>query len=147
MVAIKRVQLWRTEIRNKPGVLTAALEPLAHAGVDLRVVMEYSVPGRSTRAAVEILPGAGRRAVHAAKAAGFTRSPTPVLLVDGDNHPGLAYAVTGAIAWAGIAVRFVSMQRVGDRYSAVLGFQTDGDARKASSLIRKVAAEVSKGGS
>ena len=147
MVTIKRVQLWRTEIRNKPGVLAAALEPLAHACVDLRVVMKHSVQGRSTRAAVEVLAGSGRRAVRAATAAGFTLSPTPVLLAEGDNYPGLAYAVTGAIAWAGIAVKFVSMQVVGDRYSAILGFQTDGDARKASSLIRKVSTEASRSGS
>ena len=146
-VTIERVQLWRTEIRNKPGVLAAALEPLAHGGVDLRVVTEHRVPGRATRAVVEVLLESGRRAVRAAKAAGFTLSPTPVLLVEGDNRPGLAYAVTGAIAWAGIAVKFLSMQVVGDRYSAVLGFRNDGDARKASSLIRRVTAEISETGS
>ena len=135
--------MWHTEIRNKPGVLASTLEPLAHAGVDLSLVMTYSVPGRSSRATIEILPGSGRRAAQAAQAAGFSRSPTPVLLVEGDNRPGLAYAVTNAIAWAGIAVRFLSAQVVDDRYSAILGFRTDADARKARPLIRKVATEAS----
>jgi hypothetical protein len=138
-VKIRRVELWQTSIRNRPGVLAATLDPLAHAGVNLSVVMTYSLPGRSNRATIEILAGSGRRAARAAQAAGFTRSTTPVLLVEGDDRPGLAYAVTGAVAWAGIALRFLSAQVVGDRYSALLGFRSDTDARKARSLIRKVA--------
>jgi len=136
-VQIRRVQLWRTEIRNKLGVLAATLEPLAQAGADLSGVMEYQVPGRSTRATVKILPSTGRRA---AQAAGFTLSPAPVILVEGDNRPGLAYNVTVAIAWADITVRFLSAQVVGDRYSAILGFRTDAEARRATWLIRRVAA-------
>jgi len=138
-VKIRRVQMWQTSIRNRPGVLATTLEPLAHAGVDLNVVMKYSLPGRSNRATIEILAGSGRRAARAAQAAGFTVSPTPVLLVEGDNRPGLAYAVTAAVAWAGITVRFLSAQVVGERYSAILGFRNDDDADKARSLIRKVA--------
>ena len=139
-VKIKRVELWRTEIRNKPGVLAATLQPLAERGADLKVVMKYSVPGRSNRATVEIFPGTGRRAALAARTAGFSLSPTPVLLIEGENRPGLAYAVANTVAWAGISVRFLSAQVVGKRYSALLGFRTDEDARKAGVLIRRVAA-------
>ena len=139
-VKITRVELWRTEIRNKPGVLAATLEPLAQSKADLKVVMKYSVPGRSSRATVEIFPGTGRRAAVAARKAGFSVSPNPVLLVEGDNRPGLAYAVANTVAWAGISVRFLSAQVVGRRYSALLGFKTDDEARKAGSLIRRVAA-------
>ena len=136
--------MWQTSIRNRPGVLPATLEPLAHAGVDLSVVMKYSLPGHASRATIEILAGSGRRAGRAAQAAGFTLSPTPVLLVEGDNRPGLAYAVTGAVARAGIALRFLSAQVVGEHYSALLGFRNDTDARKARSLIRKVASASRK---
>ena len=139
-VTIRRVELWRTEIRNKPGVLADILEPLAQTGADLQVVMKYSLPGRSSRAIVEIFPGTGRRAALAARAAGFSASPTPTLLVAGDNRPGLAYAVTNTVAWAGISMRFLSAQVVGRRYSALLGFKTNDEATKAATLIRKVAA-------
>ena len=101
--------------------------------------MKYSLSSRSSQATVEILAGSGRRTTLAAHAAGFTLSPTPVLLVEGNNRPGLAYAVTTAIAWAGITVRFLSAQVVDQRYSAILGFRTEEDALKARSLIRKVA--------
>ena len=139
-VNIRRVELWRTEIRNKPGALAATLQPLAESGADLKVVMKYSLPGRSNRATVEIFPGTGRRAALAARAAGFSLSLTPVLLVEGENRPGLAYAVANTIAWAGISVRFLSAQVVGKQYSALLGFRTDVDRRKAGILIRRVAA-------
>jgi hypothetical protein len=131
--------MWRTTIRNRPGVLASTLEPLAQAGANLSVVMKYSLSSRSSQATVEILAGSGRRTTLAAHAAGFTLSPTPVLLVEGNNRPGLAYAVTTAIAWAGITVRFLSAQVVDQRYSAILGFRTEEDALKARSLIRKVA--------
>ncbi len=136
--------MWQTSIRNRPGVLAATLEPLAHAGVDLNVVMKYSLPGQSNRATIEVLAGSGRRAARSAQAAGFTLSPTPVLLVEGDDRPGLAYAVTAAVAWAGITLRFLSAQVVGTRYSALLGFRTDTDARKARTLIRRVAGATTK---
>lgn len=137
-VKITRMVLWRTEVPNKPGALDAVLEPIAHAGINLQAVIKRSVPGRSTRASVEILPGTGRRAALAAQAAGFSRSPTPVLLVEGANRPGLVFAVTSAIAWTGIKVRFLSAQVVGARYAALLGFRTDDECRQAAALIRKV---------
>ena len=86
-VTIKRVQIWRTEIQNKPGVLAATLEPLAQSEADLTVVSKRSVTGRPGRATVEILPGRGRRAALAARAAGFSPSPTPGLLVERPRRP------------------------------------------------------------
>ena len=138
-VKITSVELWQTEISNEPGALAATLEPLAQSGADLTVVMKYSIPGRSKRATIEIYPGKGRSNALAARKAGFSLSPTPVLLVEGTNRPGLAYAVANTIAWAGISVRFFSAQVVGSKYSALLGFKTTAQARTATSLIRRVA--------
>jgi hypothetical protein len=125
-VTIKRVMLWQTEIRNEPGALSAVLEPLAQAGLDLHAVMKRCIPGSRGRATVEILPGSGRKATALARAAGFSQSPTEALLVEGINRPGLAYAVANSIAWAGIS-------------SAILGFRTPAERRKGASLIRRVA--------
>lgn len=138
-VTIKRVMLWQTEIRNEPGALSAVLEPLAQAGLDLHAVMNRCIPGPHNRATVEILPGAGRRATALARAAGVSQSPTDALLVEGVNRPGLAYAVANSIAWAGISLRFLSTQIAGERYSVLLGFRTPAERRKGASLIRRVA--------
>ena len=141
-VTIKRVMLWQTEIQDKPGALSAVLEPLAQAGLDLHAVMNRCIPGRRGRATVEILPGSGRRASALARAAGFSQSRTEALLVEGINRPGLAYAVANSIAWAGISLRFLSAQSAGEHYSALLGFRTSAERRKGESLIRRVAADA-----
>ena len=146
-VTIKRVLLWQTEIQDKPGALSAVLEPLAQAGLDLHAVMNRCIPGRRGRATVEILPRSGRRASVLARAAGFSRSRTEALLVEGINRPGLAYAVANSIAWAGISLRFLSAQSAGEHYSALLGFRTPAERRKGESLIRKVAAGADEAGS
>lgn len=141
-VTIKRVLLWQTEIKNEPGALSAVLEPLAQAGMDLHAVMNRCIPGRRGRATVEILPRSGRRASALARAAGFSQSRTEALLIEGINRPGLAYAVANSIAWAGISLRFLSAQSAGEHYSALLGFRTPAERRKGESLIRKVAADA-----
>lgn len=144
-VRIRQVTLWRTEVRNEPGRVAAALEPLAHARTDLKVVMAQTRPGDPKRATIEIYPGSARKAKIAARAAGFSASPTPVLLVEGDNRPGLAYAIANTIAWAGINLSFFRAEVAGRRYLALLGFRTDADARASASLIRKVAARRAPG--
>lgn len=146
-VTIKRVMLWQTEIKNEPGALSAVLEPLAQAGLDLHAVMNRCVPGRRGRATVEILPRSGRRASALARAAGFSQSPTETLLVEGTNRPGLAYAVANTIAWAGISLHFLAAQTAGEHYSALLGFRTPAERRKGESLIRRVAADAEEAAS
>lgn len=138
-VTITRVRMWQTEIPNRPGVLAETLEPLAHAGADLAFVRESQLPARPGRARIDLVANTGRRVTRAARTAGFSVSATPALLVEGENRPGLAYAIANAVAWAGIALTFLSAQVIGERYAAVLGFRSDGDARKARAVIRKVA--------
>jgi hypothetical protein len=65
-----------------------------------------------------------------------------VLLVEGDNRPGLGYALARAVGDAGINVSFLMAQVVGRRYAAVFGFENDIDATKAATLIKKAATPV-----
>ena len=73
-----------------------------------------------------------------ARAAGFSQVPSTTVLLQGDNRPGLAYAVANAIAWAGIGVGDLDAEVVGTRYSATLTFGSEDDAEKAIAVIRKV---------
>jgi hypothetical protein len=45
------------------------------------------------------------------------------------------------MAEAGINLDFLVAQVIGRKYSAVIGFENDADAIKASALIKKVAAK------
>ena len=137
-VRITRIGLWRTEVQQRPGALADALEPLAQSNADLKVVRVRATPGVAARNTIEVYGGDGKRAAIVARAAGFSKGPATTLLLQGDNRPGLAYAVANAIAWAGIGVRDLEAEVVGSRYSAILTFGSEEDAQKAVAVIRKV---------
>ncbi len=134
---VKSITLWRREVENRPGELAATLEPLARAGSDLQVVMSYGLPGEGNRAVLELYPVSGKKGAATAGAAGLAASAIPTLLVEGDNKPGLGYAMSRAIADAGINISFLVAQATGRKFSAVFGFETEADARRAASLIKK----------
>jgi hypothetical protein len=136
-VRVRVITLWRREVENRPGALARTLEPLAGVGADLEVVMAYRNPGEQETATIELYPVLGKRATAAAQAAGLTATSILTLIVEGDNRAGQAHAVTRAIADAGINLTFFLAQVIGKKYSAILGFETDSDARRASSLVKR----------
>ncbi len=138
-LTVKPITLWRKEIENKPGSLAGTLQPLAKQNADLQIVMGYRFPGHEEKAAIELYPVAGKAIRASAESAGFHGAAIPALLVEGDNRPGLGYAISDAIAGAGINLDFLIAQVLGRRYSAVLGFESEADLKKAASLIKKAA--------
>lgn len=138
-VKVQRIKLWRVEVENKPGALAKTLAPLAGAGADLKVVMGYRYPGDEMKAAIEVYPVSGKKREAAAQEAGLAQAAIPTLLVEGDDRPGLGYELSKALADANINISFMVAQVIGRKYSAVFGFETESDAKKASSLITKVA--------
>jgi len=139
-LTVKKIALWRKEVKNQAGILAGALAPLAHAGTNIHVVMAYRYPGRDSKGAIELYPVTGKKSIAAAKDAGFSASDIPALLVEGDNRPGLGYAASQAIAAAGISLDFLVAQVVGRKFSAVFGFASHADAAKCASIIRRAAA-------
>jgi hypothetical protein len=139
-VAIKKILLWRADVENKPGTLAQAIGPLAQGGADLKVLMGYRHPGVAGTATLEVYPILGKKSVAAAQAAGFSASSIPALLVEGDDKPGLGCAIAQAAAAAGINLAFFIAQVIGKKFSAILGFETAEDAKKAAPLIKKAAA-------
>ena len=138
-VTVKRITLWRKELENQAGTLAGTLEPLAKAGADLQVVMGYRYPGEPEKAAVELYPVVGKKTMRVAEEAGLVVATIPALLVQGDNKAGLGHSITQAIADAGVNLDFLVAQVVGRKYSAVIGFDTDADAVKATAVIKKAA--------
>ena len=97
-VRIRPITLWRAEVDNQPGMLAQTLEPLAAAGANLQVVMGYRLPGDRARAAIEVFPVSGARALSAAQAAGLREAAISALHVEGDNRAGLGHAMAKALA-------------------------------------------------
>jgi hypothetical protein len=142
-VTVKKAVVWRREVDNNPGMLANTLQPLSEAGADLQVVMAYRYPGGENKAAIELYPVSGKAAA-AAQTAGLAPSSISTLLVEGDNRPGLGHAIAKAVGDAGINMSFVMAQVVGQRYSAVFGFENEADASKAATLIKRATARGKK---
>ncbi len=143
-ITVKKATLWRKEVENRPGELANTLEPLVGAGADLKVVMGYRYGPGESKAAIELYPVAGRKALAAAKQAGLSGSAIPTLVVEGDDKPGLGHAIAKALADAKINLSFVIAQVIGRRYSAVFGFESEADAAQAARLIKKAAPTARK---
>ena len=139
-ISVKRITLWRKEVENRPGILAEVLEPLKDAGADLRIVMGYRFPGNESRAALEMYPVTGARQARAARGAGLEPTNIPTLLVEGDDRPALGHAFARALADAGIDMGFLVAQVVGRKYSAVFGFATEDDLKKATGALKRAAA-------
>jgi hypothetical protein len=125
-------------VAHRPGALAEVLEPIAAVGSDLQVVMGYREPGQIEKAVIELYPVKGRKLTEAVEGAGLSPSELPALLVTGPNRAGIAHKVACAIADAGINLSFLVAQAVGRSYSAVFGFESDADAKRAATLIRRV---------
>jgi hypothetical protein len=143
-VTVKRITLWRKEIDNQTGTLAEALQPIAKAGADLQVVMGYRYPGEGAKAAVEVYPITNQRVMARANDAGLAASSIPTLLVQGDNKAGLGHLVAQAIAGARINMAFLVTLVIGRKYSSVVGFENEADAKTAATLIKKTAASRKK---
>ena len=143
-VTVKNISLWRKEIENQAGTLARTLEPVTKAGANLRVLMGYRYPGEGAKAAIELYPVAGKKVTVAASEGGLSASSIPTLLVEGDDRPGLGFAIADAIAAAGVNMTFFVAQSIGRSFSAVLGFETEADAKTAAPLIKKATASKKK---
>ncbi len=140
-LTVKTISLWRKEVENQVGTLAHTLEPITKAGANLRVLMGYRFPGNEARAAIELSPVSGKKVTAAATAEGLVASSIPALLVEGDDKPALGLAIAEAIAGAGISMTFFIAQAIGRKFSAVLGFVTEADAKTATGLIKKAASK------
>src|SRR2546430_2016367 len=135
-VTVENIVIWRKEVAHRPGELARALEPLAKAGADLRVIMAYA---EGERGIIEIGPLSGKKLTDAATQAGFVASSKPTLLIEGDDRPGLGLEIAKAIAEKGISISFDVTQVIARKYSAVYGFQSADAAKTAAEAIRKAA--------
>jgi hypothetical protein len=138
-VTVKKITLWRGKVENRPGRLAEVLAPAATTRTDLKVVMGYREPGEA-QAVIELFPVGGKKLTAAMAGAGLGPSAIPTLLVTGDNRAGLCEGMARGVADAGINIAFVVAQAVGRQFSAVFGFESEADAARATTLIKKAAA-------
>lgn len=137
-LTVSRITLWRADVDDVPGMLANTLEPLAEAGVGLRVVMGYRSPRTPEHSAIEVAPVVGRRATAAAERARLAPSDIACLFVEGDDRPGLGAEIGRACAQAGINIAFLMAIAMGRRFAAAIGFPDEEAARKAAKAVKKL---------
>ncbi len=131
-ISVKRVVVWRTVVENQPGTMARALEALSKQMLELVIGYDGAV--------IDIAPVVGRKAIAAAKRAGFEPRPTAMILVEGEDRPGVVFAATRAFGAAGISMDSVVAQVAGKKFQALFGFTSDADAKRAASVIKKAVA-------
>jgi len=135
---VERVDVWAAPIKDEPGGLANILAGLRDAGADLDFIVARRAPDQPGKGVVFVTPLRGDREVRAASALGFdvTRS-LHELRVEGENKPGVAAALTGKLAKAGINLRGFSAAVIGTRFILYIGLDTSEDTAKAAAILKQ----------
>ncbi len=65
-ITLKKSRFWLKAVDDKPAALSDTLALLAQARTDLQAVMGYRYPGDQGKAAIELHPVSGKKAIEAA---------------------------------------------------------------------------------
>jgi hypothetical protein len=133
---IRKVQVWSAELPDRPGAAAAKLELLAQAGADLEFAFTRPLPHKPDIVALFLAPISGPEQIQAARSAGLGPAlDVAMLCVEGDNRPGIGFAVMSRLAVAGINLRGLSISAVGQRFAAYLAFDNADTAALAVQVL------------
>ncbi len=134
---VSKVEMWTGEVADTVGGLSAKLEALAQAGVDLEVVVARRQPHMPGRGVVFLGPIKSAKGKQAASAAGLSPAAGLAgLRVEGPNKAGDCHRVTELLADAGINLRGLTASVCGSKYVLALGFDSEADAASAAKVLR-----------
>ena len=135
---IEKVDVWSGDIRNEPGGLAAALDPLVAAGADFSFLIARRRP-EDLGSGIVFLGGLrGAKQTKAALSAGLARADDLAgLRVEARDKPGLVHEILTRISSAGINLHGVSASVVGTRCVIVFAFAGTSDRDKAAQLLKK----------
>lgn len=135
---VERVDVWAATIEDKPGGLAKILNGLRDAGADLDFVIARRAPEKPGTGVVFVTPLRGDREVAAASTLGFNvTSSLKSLRIEGENKPGVAAAMTGKLADAGINLHGLSAAVIGTKFIIYISLDNAEDAAKAAELIKR----------
>lgn len=137
LLNVQRSDLWAASIEDKPGGLSAKLEPLAMAGIDLEFIIARRCHSKPSTGVVFVTPIRGDRQVAAARAAGFAPSQSAhATRIEGPDEPGLVSRITRALADRGLNLRGLSAARIGSRCVIHLAFDSAAEADRVADVVR-----------
>jgi hypothetical protein len=137
---VRKIQVWCSEIPDRPGAAAAKLELLARAGADLEFIFTRPHPMKPETSVLFLAPVTGPEQIQAARAAGLAPAIDVVMLcVEGDNQPGLGYKIMSKLAVAGINLRGLSISAIGERFATYLAFDDADVATSATQVLATLA--------
>jgi hypothetical protein len=138
---IRKVQVWSSELPDRPGAAAAKLELLARAGADLEYVFTRVHPTKPDTGILFVAPIAGPEQTQAARVAGLGPAVEVVMLnIEGKNRPGLGYEIMSRLAIAGVNLRGLSLSTVAhETFAAYLAFDTADAATAAIQVLAELA--------
>ncbi|GIW79032.1 MAG: hypothetical protein KatS3mg105_0839 [Gemmatales bacterium] len=133
---LRRVQVWRTEIPDRPGAAASKLELLARVGANLQFVFTRPDAANPDTSLLFLAPIEGEEQIAAAKSVGFEPARAVTMLrIEGKNCPGIGYEVMSKLAVGGINLKGLSLSSIGDRFVAYLAFDNPDAATLAVQIL------------
>ncbi len=122
---VKGEDVWVTSISDDPGSLGKTLGLLSDAGANLDFIISRRAPDEPETAVVFVTPLRADHEVQAGDDAGFSVTRmTYSVRVEGENKPGIAAKLAGAVGDAGINMVGFSAAKLGARFVAHIRVET-----------------------
>jgi hypothetical protein len=135
-----RTDMWTCMVDDRAGGTAERLDQLAKAGANLEMVFARRAPEMPDKGLMFVTPIKGAKAVRAAEAAGFHKAPGVISVrVEGGDKPGLGARMARALGDAGISFRGLTAIAIGRKFISYIALDSDGDAAKAVSVLKKLA--------
>jgi hypothetical protein len=138
---LDRVHVWSGEVADEAGGVASKLVFLAQAGANLEYIFTKRLPDKPGWGVLYVAPVTGPTQVRAARAAGLSEVPNPVVRrIEGDNEAGLAHRLTQQWAIAGISLQGLTMAVLANKFVGYASFDTVEDANRAAQILADLGA-------
>jgi hypothetical protein len=144
---VNKVDVWAGDLNDVPGGLADVLDRLSAGGASLEFVIARRSDKHPGSGKVFVTPVTAGRAKDAAGRAGLQHAnKMGTIRVEGTDARGMGAKMTRAMADAGINVRGVSAAVIGGKFVAYIGLDSDEDADRAMSALRRIGGSAGRSG-
>jgi hypothetical protein len=131
---IKKVNYFKAQVSNRPGVGASVLETLKEEGVNLLAFTGFP---RGGKAQIDFIPEDAAAFKKAAKKAGLKLSAAKAgFLIQGEDRPGAVADIAAKLAEAKINITAVDAISAGDGCFAAILWVKPADVRKTERLLK-----------
>jgi hypothetical protein len=135
---ITRMDVWASELFDRPGALAEKLQGVMRAGADLDFMIARRQPDKPGTSVLFLAPLTSLDQIRAAEDGGFKKAAgLHSIRLIGPDRPGLAAGIAKTVADAGLNIRGLSAAAVNDRCVFYVAFESDEAALKAIQVLTR----------